>query len=186
MTPEQIVDLIDFRYIEDALTKEEALNILHEQVVTKGSRVQQVEEEGYPAYTTSAGWLGSSPPIRLIPFVDDQLFSRLNSTRHDIVASGYSDDKIRALIAEAKSQGFTHFKQKVGANLQDDIRRAALIRSVAGEDATLMMDANQVWGVQEAIDNMGELVKFRPLWIEGGDFCDPKKKSTKKTMVSID
>ncbi|KAJ3040392.1 hypothetical protein HDV00_010946 [Rhizophlyctis rosea] len=136
MTPEEVVSLIDFRYIEDALTPEEALSILKEQEKTKVSRVDLLTKEGYPAYTTSAGWLG------------------------------YSDTKIRTLIAEAKAQGFTHFKQKVGGNLQDDIRRAALIRSVAGNDATLMMDANQVWGVQEAIDNMQELVKFKPLWIE--------------------
>lgn len=92
--------------------------------------------DGFPAYTTSAGWLG------------------------------YSDDKIRALCREAVAAGWTHFKQKVGADIEDDVRRASIIREAIGPDRTLMMDANQVWDVPEAIANMERLRAFNPWWIE--------------------
>ncbi|KAI7872580.1 putative mandelate racemase/muconate lactonizing enzyme [Spinellus fusiger] len=136
LTPEQFVSLIDFRYITDALTEQEALSILRENASTKAIRETEMREQGYPAYTTSAGWLG------------------------------YSDEKVKALCREAKEKGFTHFKQKVGSDKQMDIRRAALIRSEIGEEGVLMMDANQVWDVQEAIEWMEDLLPFKPLFIE--------------------
>ncbi|KAI9027496.1 galactonate dehydratase [Phycomyces nitens] len=136
MTPEQFVQSIDFRYITDAITPEEALEILRENAPTKAIREAEMRAKGYPAYTTSAGWLG------------------------------YSDDKVRRLCREAKEQGFTHFKQKVGSDKASDIRRAALIRSEIGYDSVLMMDANQVWDVKEAIDWMEDLLPYKPLFIE--------------------
>ena len=92
--------------------------------------------QGYPAYTTSAGWLG------------------------------YDDDKIRRLAREGVAQGWTHFKQKVGGNLEEDMRRARILREEIGEDRKLMMDANQVWEVDEAVANMRRLAEFDPWWIE--------------------
>ncbi|CAO3587162.1 unnamed protein product [Absidia cylindrospora] len=136
MTPEQFVQCIDFKYITDALTPQEALEMLKANHATKAQREQEMRNNGYPAYTTSAGWLG------------------------------YSDDKVRRLCREAKEQGFTYFKQKVGADKASDIRRAALIREEIGSDGVLMMDANQIWDVQEAIDWMQDLLPFKPLFIE--------------------
>jgi L-fuconate dehydratase len=136
MTPEELVSCIPFRYITDALTSDEALEILHRLATTKSEREAEILEHGYPAYTTSAGWLG------------------------------YSDDKLRRLVREAIAQGWTHFKMKVGRSLDEDVRRAALIREEIGWDRTLMMDANQVWDVNQAIDWMSELARFRPQWIE--------------------
>ena len=136
MTPEKIVSSIPFRYITDALTPEDALAILRRNAETKALREAFVLEHGYPAYTTSAGWLG------------------------------YSDEKIRRLIRAGLSDGWTEFKMKVGRNLEEDVRRAALIREEIGWDRTLMMDANQVWDVGQAIECMRELSRFRPLWIE--------------------
>ncbi|KAI8343129.1 enolase C-terminal domain-like protein [Chlamydoabsidia padenii] len=136
MTPEEFVSCIDFKYITDALTPQEALDILKKNQSTKAKRELEILEKGYPAYTTSAGWLG------------------------------YSDDKVRRLCREAKAQGFTHFKQKVGSDKISDIRRAALIRQEIGNDGVLMMDANQIWDVQEAIDWMQDLLPFKPLFIE--------------------
>jgi L-fuconate dehydratase len=136
MTPEQIVGCIDFRYITDALTPQEALEILRRNAPTRAEREAEMLERGYPAYTTSTGWLG------------------------------YSDDLIRSLCREAIVEGWTHFKIKVGRNLQDDMRRAQLIRDEIGLDRKLMMDANQVWDVGEAIANMEQLARFDPWWIE--------------------
>jgi L-fuconate dehydratase len=136
MTPEQIVSTIDFRYIADALTPEEALEILRRNLPTRAEREAEMLRQGFPAYTTSAAWLG------------------------------YTEDKLRQLCREAIAQGWTHFKMKVGANLDDDVRRATLIREEIGWDRKLMMDANQVWGVDEAIANMKVLAKFNPWWIE--------------------
>jgi L-fuconate dehydratase len=136
MTPEEVVRCVDFRYITDALTPGEALTLLRQAAPTRAERIAEMQAEGYPAYTTSAGWLG------------------------------YGDDQIRALLREAVGQGFTHVKQKVGSNIEDDIRRARLIREEIGPERTLMMDANQVWDVGEAIANMARLAEFRPLWIE--------------------
>ena len=136
MTPEEIVTTIPFRYITDALTPEDALEILRRNAETRDEREAFVRERGLPAYTTSAGWLG------------------------------YSDEKIRRLIREGVRDGWTEFKMKVGRNLDEDLKRAALIREEIGWDRTLMMDANQVWDVSQAIECMRELSRFRPLWIE--------------------
>jgi L-fuconate dehydratase len=136
MSPEQIVSCIPFSYITDALTPDEALEILRRNESTKEERERQMRESGYPAYTTSAGWLG------------------------------YSDEKMRMLVREGLDQGWTHFKMKVGRNLNDDVRRARIIREEIGWERKLMMDANQVWDVSEAIRWMKELSAFRPYWIE--------------------
>ncbi|MCK6625207.1 MAG: L-fuconate dehydratase [Anaerolineae bacterium] len=136
MTPEELVACIDFRYISDALTPQEALELLRRQAPSRAQREAEMREIGYPAYTTSAGWLG------------------------------YSDDKLRLLLNEALTNGWTRIKMKVGANLADDMRRAEIIRQVMGPDRILMMDANQVWDVGQAITNMTHLARFNPLWIE--------------------
>src|SRR5258708_32096566 len=136
MTPEQLVSVIPFRYITDALTPAEAIEILRPLALTRAQREAEMRAQGYPAYTTSAGWLG------------------------------YSDEKIRRLVREGIAKGWTHFKMKVGAKLDDDVRRAQLIRDEIGPDRVLMMDANQVWDVGQAIECMKELARFQPLWIE--------------------
>ena len=136
MTPEQVVSTIDFRYITDALTPEEALGILQRNADTRAAREEEMRRVGFPAYTTSAGWLG------------------------------YSDRRTRELCREALAEGWTHFKIKVGADIDDDVRRAGIIREEIGWDRKLMMDANQRWDVDEAIANMGMLAKFKPWWIE--------------------
>ncbi len=136
MSPEELVNCVDFTYITDAITKAEALQLLKDKAATKKERIAQLQAKGYPAYTTSAGWLG------------------------------YSDEKMRRLCREAKGEGFTHLKMKVGSNLEDDMRRAAIIRDEIGDDLRLMMDANQKWDVDEAIENMAALAKYNPYWIE--------------------
>jgi L-fuconate dehydratase len=136
MTPERIVSLIDFHYITDALNPDEALAILRQHAPTRAQREVEMRRDGYPAYTTSAGWLG------------------------------YSDDKIRRLCREGIAGGWTHFKIKVGADLQDDIRRLALVREEIGPDCKLMVDANQRWDVGEAIDWVRQLRRFDLWWIE--------------------
>ena len=136
MSPEDIVRCVDFRYITDALTPDEALEILRRQAPARVRRERELHERGYPAYTTSAGWLG------------------------------YSDEKIRRLCREGMAEGWSHFKIKVGRDLADDVRRAALIREEIGPDRKLMVDANQVWEVDEAIASMRELARFDPWWIE--------------------
>jgi L-fuconate dehydratase len=136
MSPEEIVSCIDFRYITDAITPDEALEILRENEPTKAAREEEMLRDGFPAYTTSTGWLG------------------------------YDDEKLRRLCREAVAAGWTHFKMKVGTNVEDDARRAAIIREEIGPDRRLMMDANQVWGVDESIENMQHLKEFDPWWIE--------------------
>ena len=136
MTPEQLVSCVPFKYITDALTPAEALEILRRNVPTRGEREREMRETGYPAYTTSAGWLG------------------------------YSDERLRRLVREGLAQGWTHFKMKVGRDLRDDVRRARIIREEIGWERKLMLDANQVWDVGEAIRAMEELSAFRPHWIE--------------------
>lgn len=136
MSPEELVDAADLTYLSDALTREEALDILRESVPHREERIRHLEATGYPCYTTSAGWLG------------------------------YSDDKLRRLAAEAVESGYTHIKLKVGANLEDDIRRCEIAREVIGWDAKLMIDANQVWDVPQAIEWVNALARFEPWWIE--------------------
>lgn len=136
MSPEEIVKLIDFRYITDVLPPEEALQILRAAEPGKADRIATLRAEGYPCYTTSAGWLG------------------------------YSDDKMRGLCREAREAGFTHTKFKVGRNLDDDIRRLTIAREELGEDMNIMIDANQVWEVDQAIEWVNALAFARPLFIE--------------------
>jgi len=136
MTPEELIQCVDFTYITDAITPKEALSILKTLKSSKNERIDDLKQNGYPAYTTSAGWLG------------------------------YSDEKIRRLSREAKELGFKYLKMKVGNDLQDDMRRAGIIREEIGTDLKLMMDANQKWDVDEAITNMKSLAEFDPWWIE--------------------
>jgi L-fuconate dehydratase len=136
LTPEQIASAIDFTYITDVLTPEEAIEILHAKKKGRDEREAQMLRDGFPAYTTSTGWLG------------------------------YPDEKVRRLCCDAMSQGWTAFKMKVGRNLADNVRRAALMREEIGPDRLLMMDANQCWDVDEAIEQMRALAQFDPWWIE--------------------
>jgi L-fuconate dehydratase len=136
LSPEEIVRCIDFRYIEDALTPAEAIEILRRQQPGRAARIAEMERDGYPTYTTSAGWLG------------------------------YPDDKLRRLCRELAERGWRHFKIKVGRNLEDDIRRCRIIREEIGWDRHLLTDANQVWGVKEAIEWMKHLQPFKPTFIE--------------------
>lgn len=136
LEPEALVDLVDWRYLGDALTRDEALALVRPLAATKATREAELLAAGYPAYTTSVGWLG------------------------------YSDAKIRRLCREALADGWTRFKMKVGADLEDDVRRAALLRAELGPDRMLAMDANQRWDVPEAIAWMARLAAFEPYWIE--------------------
>jgi len=136
LTPQQVVNAIDFMWITDALTPDEAVAILEKNAPTKAAREAEMRERGFPAYTTSTGWLG------------------------------YSDDKVRRLCREALAGGWTFFKMKVGQDLEGNLRRAALMRAEIGREHTLAMDANQCWDVPEAILQMTELARFDPYWIE--------------------
>ncbi|MGN6133571.1 MAG: enolase C-terminal domain-like protein, partial [Aureliella sp.] len=130
MSPEQLVNCVDFRYITDALTPDEALDILQRWAPTRPERIAQLQAEGYPAYTTSAGWLG------------------------------YSDDKLRELCRQSLADGWNCFKIKVGRDLEDDVRRCRIIREEIGWDRRMMVDANQVWDVGQAIEWMRYLAPF--------------------------
>jgi L-fuconate dehydratase len=136
LTPEELVALVDFRYLTDALTPAEALEILRAAEPSRIQRSQKLLEEGYPAYTTSPGWLG------------------------------YSDAKLTRLIREALSDGFKQIKLKVGADLQDDIRRLRTARRVAGPNVRIAIDANQRWDVDEAIEWMKHLAPYDIAWLE--------------------
>lgn len=136
LTPRQLVDLVDFRYLTDALTPDEALELLERMAPTRTERMAQLRESGYPAYTTSAGWLG------------------------------YSDEKVTRLVGEAIEDGFTHLKLKVGADIDDDERRVRLVRGLVGPDIVVSVDANQRWGVDEAIANVRRLATHGIYWIE--------------------
>jgi L-fuconate dehydratase len=136
MPAENLVSCIDFRYITDAITPQEALQILRANEPTRREREARLLRDGFPAYTTSAGWLG------------------------------YDDEKLRRLCAEAIAQGFTHFKVKVGRDVADDVRRCTIIRREIGDQRTLMTDANQWWDVPQAIEHMKALAEFKPMWIE--------------------
>ncbi|MFB9894292.1 L-fuconate dehydratase [Planobispora takensis] len=136
MSPEEIVALVDFRYLTDAITPEEALNILRAAEPGRAARIAYLREHGYPAYTTSPGWLG------------------------------YDDDKLRRLCKEAMDEGFTQIKLKVGADLQDDLRRMRIARETCGEDFPIAVDANQRWDVGSAITWVNALASFRPHWVE--------------------
>ena len=136
LSPEQLVASVDWRYISDALPAAEALDLLRDAQRGRAAREAELVASGYPAYTTSAGWLG------------------------------YDDDRVAGLVREAVTEGFTHVKMKVGADIESDDRRAALIRGELGPGGVLMMDANQVWGVDEAIAAMGRLGAHEPWWLE--------------------
>ncbi|RYP81821.1 hypothetical protein DL770_005776 [Monosporascus sp. CRB-9-2] len=139
MTPEEFVRCIDFRYITDALTPEEAITMLKESEAGKAQRFQEaLNSRAVPAYTTSAGWLG------------------------------YGEDKMRALLQETLANGYKHFKLKVGSSVETDRRRLGIARDIIGYDKgnVLMVDANQVWSVPEAIDYMKQLADFKPWFIE--------------------
>jgi L-fuconate dehydratase len=139
---EDLVAAIDFRHISDALTPGEARSMLDKGRDGYAERLAALEESGFPAYTTSVGWLG------------------------------YPDDKVRALTRAAYAEGWRAMKMKVGGPIDDDVRRAGLIRSEIGPDALLMMDANQIWDVDEAIANMARLAEFDPYWIEEPTHAD--------------
>jgi L-fuconate dehydratase len=136
MSPEQLVALVDWRYLTDALTPEEAVDLLREKEPSRSEREEFLRRHGLPSYTTSAGWLG------------------------------YDDDKLRRLCQEAVDLGWSHVKLKVGADIDDDVRRCGIAREILGPDRKLMIDANQAWDVGTAIENMGRLAEFAPWWIE--------------------
>jgi L-fuconate dehydratase len=136
MSPDELVSLVDFRYLTDVLTPAEALAILRRAEPGRAERIAHLQEHGYPAYTTSPGWLG------------------------------YSDEKLRVLCEEAIVEGFTQIKLKVGADLADDLRRIRIARQVCGPDIRIAVDANQRWDVPEAIDWIRELAPYQPWWVE--------------------
>jgi L-fuconate dehydratase len=142
MTPQQIVSSINFRYITDALTPDEALEMLSRQQSGKDDREALVVKSGYPAYTTSVGWFG------------------------------YSDERIRGLCSEALSEGWTHFKVKVGGTPEDDARRVGLVREAIGPACRLMIDANQRWEISEAIYRVKQLSEYDIWWMEEPTFPD--------------
>ena len=136
MSPEEIADIVDYRYLTDVLTRDEAVEILKRAEAGKAERIAILEKDGYACYTTSAGWLG------------------------------YGDEKLRRLCQEAIDAGFDHIKMKVGRDLEDDIRRLRIAREVIGPDRYLMIDANQVWDVDQAIDWVKALSPAKPFFIE--------------------
>ncbi len=136
MSPEELVALVDFRYLTNALTRDDALEILRAAELGRAEREQQLLDTGYPAYTTSPGWLG------------------------------YSDEKLARLCREAMAEGFGQIKLKVGADLDDDIRRLRIAREVCGPDFPIAIDANQRWEVSEAIEWVNALAEFDLAWIE--------------------
>jgi L-fuconate dehydratase len=136
LTPQQVVNAIDFMWITDALTPDEAVEILEKNAPTKAGREAEMRAKGFPAYTTSTGWLG------------------------------YPDEKVRRLCREAIAQGWTFFKMKVGQDLEGNLRRAALMREEIGPGRVLAMDANQCWDVPEAIRQTKALARFDPYWME--------------------
>jgi L-fuconate dehydratase len=136
LTPEEIVACVDFSYIADVLDPDEALELLRAQQSSREVREAEFLQNGYPAYTTSAGWLG------------------------------YDDAKVDGLVRGALNDGFSHVKMKVGRDIEDDVRRARLIRDAIGPDRRLMMDANQSWSIDEAIEAMSRLREFDPWWVE--------------------
>jgi L-fuconate dehydratase len=136
LSPEEIVRAVDFRHIRDALDEDGARALLERQAPGRAAREQEMLREGYPAYLMSAGWLG------------------------------YPDEKIRRLCREGIAAGWSHFKIKVGADPEDDARRARIVREEIGAERRLMLDANQVWDVDQAIAAVQKLAEFDPWWIE--------------------
>jgi L-fuconate dehydratase len=136
LSPTRLVDLVDFRYLADALTRDEAIALLDRGAEGKAGRIDSLRRRGYPAYTTTPGWLG------------------------------YTDEHMVELCRAAVDAGFTQVKLKVGASLTDDLRRLKLAREAVGDDVAIAVDANQVWDVPTAIDWMRQLAPFNPAWIE--------------------
>lgn len=136
LTPEQIVSLVDFRYLRDALTEDEALALLRSASAGRADREAQLLERGYPAYTTTPGWLG------------------------------YDDEKLARLSTMAAADGFRLIKLKVGADMADDVRRLRIARAAVGPDMPIAVDANQIWGVPDAIAWMEQLKPYDPYWVE--------------------
>ncbi|NJQ03622.1 enolase C-terminal domain-like protein [Streptomyces zingiberis] len=136
MEPERLVSLVDFRYLRDALTPGEALEILRRAEPGRAERTERLLAEGFPAYTTTPGWLG------------------------------YSDEKLVRLAKEAVADGFTLIKLKVGADPEEDVRRLRLAREAVGPDIRIAVDANQAWGVEQAVEWMRRLAPYEPYWIE--------------------
>ncbi|MBM3800429.1 MAG: fuconate dehydratase [Actinobacteria bacterium] len=136
LSPEQFVDCIDFRYLHDAVPPDRALEILKSRRARRDARLAELHRDGYPAYITSAGWLG------------------------------YSEQQVRDLCRSMRADGWTSFKTKVGVSIESDIRRCELMREELGDGIQLMSDANQVWEVPEAISWMGHLQRFDLRWIE--------------------
>jgi L-fuconate dehydratase len=136
MSPEQVLSCVDFRYIEDALTAEEALAILRRNAATKANREALLLHGGFPAYTTSVGWIG------------------------------YPEESLPERARDAVAAGFTHLKLKVGGNIETDLRRAKAVREAIGRELRLSLDANQAWGVEQAIEAIGRLAVVDPFWIE--------------------
>ncbi|HVX43927.1 MAG TPA: enolase C-terminal domain-like protein, partial [Mycobacteriales bacterium] len=136
LSPEEILQQIDFRYLDDVLTPQRALELLQRNAATKSGRIAELKRSGYPAYTTTPGWIG------------------------------YSDEKLTRLAKEAVERGFRQIKLKVGDDLDDDIRRLRIARDIVGADVTIATDANQRWGVTEAIRWMSALAPFDIAWIE--------------------
>jgi L-fuconate dehydratase len=136
MTPEELVGLVDFRYLSDALTQEDALAILRAAEPGRAAREAELLSAGYPGYTTTPGWLG------------------------------YSDDKLRRLAREAVDEGFQQIKLKVGDRLEDDIRRLRIAREEVGPDIRIAIDANQRWDRDQAIDWISALEPFDLAWVE--------------------
>jgi L-fuconate dehydratase len=136
LAPEQIADLVDFRYLGDALTRDEALDLLRRGAAGRAGRTETLLREGYPAYSTTPGWLG------------------------------YSDERMAELCTQAVADGFAKVKLKVGASLADDIRRCRIARETVGEKTGIALDANQVWDVPDAVSWVRALAPVRPDWIE--------------------
>ncbi len=136
MSPAELVDVADLRYLSDVLSADEANDLLARQQPLRAERIADLERSGFPCYTTSAGWLG------------------------------YSDEKLRRLCGEAIDAGYSHIKLKVGGSLDDDIRRCGIAREVIGPDRKLMIDANQVWDVPQAIEWTKALAEFDLTWVE--------------------
>lgn len=139
MSPEEFVRCIDFRYITDAITPDEAVQLLREVQAGKAARMEEaLNSKAVPAYTTSAGWLG------------------------------YGEEKMKSLLRETLDKGYRHFKLKVGGSIEEDKKRLSIAREIIGFDKgnVLMVDANQIWSVPEAIDYMKQLAEFKPWFIE--------------------
>jgi L-fuconate dehydratase len=136
LEPEQIISAIDFRYIDDVLRPVETLELLRSRKAGQAQRIDELRQNGYQAYTTSVGWFG------------------------------FSDEKIVRLCHEALAEGWTHFKLKVGGDPKDDLRRGRLVRQEIGWENRLMVDANQKWGVEEAIERTRGLAELKPWWME--------------------